>query len=76
MHMRIKIDNLGRVVIPKGYRDKLGINKGDELDIELTNNTVVLQKADRFCCICGNKNLKSDIPLCSNCINKIKTQDF
>jgi AbrB family looped-hinge helix DNA binding protein len=28
-----KVDNLGRVVLPKGLRDQYGINDGDELDV-------------------------------------------
>ena len=30
-----KIDNLGRVVVPKGYRMMLGLKPGDPLDVEV-----------------------------------------
>lgn len=39
-----RIDELGRVVIPKEVRKKLKIREGDLLDIYLNGNNIVLQK--------------------------------
>ncbi|MEK5330285.1 MULTISPECIES: AbrB/MazE/SpoVT family DNA-binding domain-containing protein [unclassified Lysinibacillus] len=39
-----KIDDLGRVVIPKEIRRTLGIEEGDSLEIYTNGNQVVLQK--------------------------------
>ena len=33
--MRIAIDSAGRIVVPKPFRDALGLSGGDELDISL-----------------------------------------
>lgn len=39
-----KIDDLGRIVIPKEYRKQLGINSNDELNIKLEDNSLILTK--------------------------------
>lgn len=39
-----KIDSLGRVVIPKSIRDKMGIKDGDELEIVMIDGWIGLKK--------------------------------
>ena len=39
-----RIDDLGRVVIPKGVRTILGIEAGDELDIQIAGDMVCYRK--------------------------------
>lgn len=39
-----KIDDLGRIVIPKEIRKTHGINEGDPLEICIDGNRIVLQK--------------------------------
>lgn len=39
-----KIDSLGRVVIPKSVRDKMGIKDGDELEIVMIDGWIGLKK--------------------------------
>ena len=70
--LKIKIDNLGRIVIPKTYRKALSIESHDELEITLSHKTISITKPDRFCILCGSKDLRPDIPLCHDCIKKIK----
>lgn len=41
-----RIDNLGRIVIPKEFRKKLHINQGELLELYLNNEEIVLQKHD------------------------------
>ena len=41
-----KIDDLGRIVIPKDVRLTLGISAGDEIEISVTDGEVVLKKAE------------------------------
>ena len=60
-----KIDNLGRIVIPKSIRKAL--------DVE--NNQLIITKVYKNCDICGNKNVNVQIKdkfLCSKCIKTIK----
>lgn len=41
-----KIDQLGRIVVPKDLRKKLNIEIGDDLDIQLNGNAIVVKKAN------------------------------
>ena len=40
--MNRKIDELGRIVIPKEIRKQLGIKTGDELEIKVVNGQIIL----------------------------------
>ena len=46
MKMKIvrKIDQLGRIVIPKDVRESLNIHLGDTVEIYVENNCVMLKK--------------------------------
>lgn len=41
-----KLDQLGRFVVPKDLRRKLNIETGDDLDIQLDGNAIVVKKAN------------------------------
>lgn len=41
-----KIDELGRIVIPKEIRKNINIHDGEELEIIIENNNIVLKKKD------------------------------
>ena len=68
-----KIDNLGRIVIPKELRKKYGLEIGADLDFEDLGDGILVKAADKACRLC-RKELKkaAEIPLCPECINKIK----
>ena len=53
-----KIDELGRIVIPKEVRKKLGINIKDPMEIYADLNSITLRKVEDKCIFCGDtKNL-------------------
>ena len=62
-----KVDEFGRVVIPKELRKNLGIEEGDFIEISLTGHDVILRKVNQKCCIgCGQVvDLKDKF--CRNC---------
>ena len=39
------IDDLGRIVIPKGIREKLGIKENNCLDIYIDGDNIIIKKA-------------------------------
>ena len=39
-----RVDELGRIVIPKEIRNKLRINSGQNLEIYINNDNIVLSK--------------------------------
>lgn len=40
--MRVNIDRAGRIVVPKAFRDQLGLDPATELDIELVGGRLEL----------------------------------
>ncbi len=49
-----KIDDLGRIVLPKELRRTLGIDDKDPLEIFVEDNTIILKKYQPACMFCGN----------------------
>jgi AbrB family looped-hinge helix DNA binding protein len=43
MNARLTLDSAGRVVIPKGLRDELHLQPGDELDLETVGEQITLR---------------------------------
>lgn len=52
--IRRKVDDLGRVVIPAGVRRSLGIREGDELEVSVEGEQVILAKPTEHCVFCGS----------------------
>ncbi|MDX1806559.1 MAG: AbrB/MazE/SpoVT family DNA-binding domain-containing protein [Paenisporosarcina sp.] len=71
-----RIDDLGRVVIPKEIRNSFDIKEGEPLEIFTNeNNQIVLKKYNPGCHECGNVESTlhgNKIKLCTSCINKLK----
>lgn len=69
-----RLDNLGRVVIPKEMRKLLNVEEKDFVRIIKQNNSIIIKKYSRSCMICGKeKDIKEykGICLCSKCIEQI-----
>jgi len=69
-----RIDDLGRIVVPAEYRAILSLNGGDELEISMEGNRIILQKPSNVCAICGEtENLAQvkDKFVCKSCIDTI-----
>ena len=49
IEMSRKVDELGRIVIPKEIRDKFGIKTNDRMDIYVENNVISLVKDSHKC---------------------------
>lgn len=49
-----RVDELGRVVIPKEIRNKLDIQEKDPLEIYVQEDCIVLKKYESNCIFCGN----------------------
>jgi len=70
-----KVDQLGRIVIPKELRDTLGIDQKSPLEIFTSEASIILGKYEPKCVICGNakgtRKFKEKL-ICNNCIDYIK----
>ena len=65
-----KLDELGRLVIPKELRRAIGVKEGDTLKFELNGNTLILTKFESNCLFCGSsENLIEfkDKHICAEC---------
>ena len=75
-----KVDNLGRITLPKELRDKLNIKSGskngesDSLEIFVDGKDIILRKYQPGCQFCGSlKDVKyiDNIHICRGCAKKI-----
>ncbi|NEZ74284.1 AbrB/MazE/SpoVT family DNA-binding domain-containing protein [Clostridium botulinum] len=48
-----KVDELGRIVIPKELRRTLNIEEGDGLEIYTEGEQIILKKYEPCCIFCG-----------------------
>ena len=66
-----KVDELGRVVLPKELRNTLHIAQKDPLEIYVEGDTIILKKYEPACIFCGSAsnviNFK-DKKVCTECI--------
>ena len=70
-----RVDKLGRIVLPKGYREQLGLGENSKVNISIKGRTISITPADVKCIICGNvDNIVSTLNLCSECINRVKSE--
>lgn len=70
-----KIDEVGRIVLPKDIRKKLDLDANDMLKIDVEDNRVIITKAEPDCIFCSStENLKSFMgkSVCGECIKKLK----
>ncbi len=69
-----KIDELGRIVIPKEMRDSMGIREGDPMEIYVQDDRIVLQKFSMGCIFCGGSEELGEYkgkPVCRICLGNI-----
>ena len=71
-----KLDELGRIVIPKEIRKKLEIGQKDSIEIFIDGRSIVLKKFESGCIFCSNSKdliLFKDKLICKNCVKNITT---
>ena len=72
-----KIDDLGRIVLPKDIRMPMGIESGTPLEIFTDGERIVLRKFQSACIFCGEAEdvvYYKDKRICSACVAKIKQE--
>ena len=66
-----KVDNLGRIVIPKELRKKYGLFEGASIEFIDGGDGVTVRASANFCCVCKRPVPKDiSLPLCRDCIIK------
>ncbi len=69
-----KIDELGRIVLPSELRRVFGIHEGDQLEISVEGERIILNKRDDVCTFCGSESpLVSyrDRQVCEGCAGEL-----
>ncbi len=72
-----KVDELGRIVIPKEIRTVMDIKEKDAIEIFTTSDQIILQKYQPACIFCNNVEdviYFSGKRVCTNCIEKLKQE--
>ncbi len=68
-----KVDELGRIVLPKELRRTLGISEGDPIEIFTEGETIILRKYRVGCAVCGSMHQVKhveNVSLCSTCAER------
>ena len=72
-----RVDDLGRIVIPKEIRRTLRLHEGVPMEIFTDGERIVLQKYQPACIFCNDADdvvFFSGKRICRACLEKIKTQ--
>lgn len=69
-----RLDDLGRIVIPKEMRKLMNVKEKDFVRIIKQNNSIIIKKVSKSCMICGcESNLVEykDVCFCRSCVEHI-----
>ena len=69
-----KIDELGRIVLPSELRRVFSIREGDELEISVNGEQIILQKRADLCLFCGAESPGIEYRerrICENCASEL-----
>ncbi|MBQ9780153.1 MAG: AbrB/MazE/SpoVT family DNA-binding domain-containing protein [Clostridia bacterium] len=71
-----RIDELGRIVLPKNVRQPMGIDTGDSVEIFTDGDRIILKKFQSSCIFCGEADgviFFNEKRVCKACLEKLKT---
>ena len=69
-----KIDQLGRIVLPKHIREALTVGVGDSLSVKLEENKIILEVFEESCIFCKSTENLFEFKghkVCEACKNEI-----
>ena len=72
-----KIDDLGRIVIPKEVRRMFQIDNDDSIEIFTDGDMIIFKKYNAMCIFCGSKEdleLFKDKSVCPKCFKELKNR--
>lgn len=72
--MIVKTDELGRIILPKEYREVLKIREEDEIEIVLEANEIIIKKPIFGCVFCHAAVTCiriENLSVCGSCIEKL-----
>ena len=72
-----KMDQLGRLVIPKETRRMFNLNEGEPVEIFTDEDKIIIKKYNPGCQCCGDmKDVKEykGIKICKKCLNELNNK--
>lgn len=70
-----KVDELGRVVLPKELRHILNINEKDPIEIFVEDDTIILKRYESACLFCNSADNAAQYKgcnICGECLKSLK----
>lgn len=70
-----RLDPLGRIVLPKAYRDNLGIAIKDDIEINVEGTSIHVSKFEPRCVLCGESDGILEFHgshICESCRKELK----
>lgn len=68
------VDELGRIVVPKEMRKRMGIESNDPVEIYVDGDKIILVKCEKTCVFCGSSDCVRDFrgkKICIDCVNAL-----
>ena len=67
------VDNAGRIVLPKEYRNKMNISPGTKVVLYENDGKLTMEVVTPKCKLCGTaEKINEELSLCESCIKKVK----
>jgi AbrB family transcriptional regulator, transcriptional pleiotropic regulator of transition state genes len=69
-----KVDQLGRIVLPKSLRKRYQMNEGDPVEILVSGDHIILERFRPRCVFCGSMDQVSDFKdrhICAACLGEM-----
>lgn len=69
-----KVDQLGRIVLPKSLRKRYQMNEGDPVEILVQGDHIILERYRPKCVFCGSMeevNEFKDRTICKQCMSEM-----
>lgn len=68
-----QIDETGRIVLPKPFRELIGVGLKDDVVISCENNAIIIRRTDNACAFCGKEanGRFGNTAICMECATEI-----
>lgn len=70
-----KVDQLGRIVLPKSLRKRYQMNEGDPVEILVQGDHIILERYKPKCIFCSNQEQVVEYEgrfICQGCLEEMK----
>ncbi len=70
-----KVDQLGRIVLPKSLRKRYQMNEGDPVEILVSGDHIILERYRPRCVFCGSMEQVSEFKerhICGECLGEMQ----